>query len=67
MLPLLRHAAIATVGLLAPGRSRVCALHLIRQIALARVQQRIIAMAGTDPFTDPRNPSAPISSERRRR
>ena len=43
MFPLLRHAAITTVGLLAPGRSRVCALHLIRQIALARVQQRVIA------------------------
>ncbi|RYF58092.1 MAG: hypothetical protein EOO27_13615 [Comamonadaceae bacterium] len=48
MLHLAIHAAIAIVGLLMPNRAVEFARRLVRQIALARVQQRWIAMSRTE-------------------
>ncbi|MDV6285055.1 hypothetical protein [Rhodococcus jostii] len=50
MLLLATHAVIALAGMLAPNRSAAFIRHLARQIALARIQQRWIAMSGTDVF-----------------
>ena len=50
MLLLAIHAVIALASLLAPNRSAAFIQHLARQLALARIQQRRIAMSGTDVF-----------------
>ena len=44
------HAVIAIVGLLVPNRCPESARYRVRQIALARIQQRWITMSGTDFF-----------------
>ena len=50
MLQLAIHAVIAIVGLLVPNRCPESVRYLVRQIALARIQQRWITMSGTDFF-----------------
>ena len=50
MLQLSIHAVIAIVGLLVPNRCPESARYRVRQIALARIQQRWITMSGTDFF-----------------
>lgn len=52
------HAVIALAGLLAPNRSAAFIRHLARQIALARIQQRRIAMSGTDVFANSHCPES---------
>lgn len=58
MLLLAIHAVIALAGLLAPNRSAACIQHLARQIALARIQQRRIAMSGTGVFDNSHCPES---------
>lgn len=53
LLQLSIHAVIAIVGLLGPNRCPESARYLVRQIALARIQQRWITMSGTDILDNP--------------
>ena len=50
VLQLAIHAVIALVGLLAPNRSAQFVRHLVRQITLARIQRRWVALSATDLF-----------------
>lgn len=52
MLLLVVHAVFAIACLLTPGRSASFVRFLVRQIALARIQHRWIALSGTELVTD---------------